>query len=326
MSHETAHPVLLGLDWGTSSLRAWLIDEFGQVVRDYHAPHGILNLPRGGFSEMLENIRAEYALKTHVPMIACGMIGSINGWTEVPYISCPATIDQFSSMLRYQRTDYGKLYIIPGLMSSSVVPDVMRGEETQIIGLMDNTLSCSDEALVVLPGTHSKWAEVRSDKICDFQTFMTGELFSVLMQNSILGRLSKNDKIDEEECNNAFLMGVKTALSGNSLSSRLFSVRTVVLCGKLDAAYASDYLSGLLIGDEIHAGMNVSARTSQQACFLVGEADLCRRYQRAFTALGYAEPHVTGNTAPLGLLRVAQASGLVPSGFGKAPERKGSVV
>ncbi|POF61803.1 2-keto-3-deoxy-galactonokinase [Novacetimonas maltaceti] len=316
-------PALLGLDWGTSSLRAWLMDAGGTIMHEHYARHGILNLPDGGFTQVLSDIHAQWRLDAPMPMLACGMVGSINGWREVPYLSCPATLSRLAGALGLQPTVHGLLHIVPGLLKDGPLPDVMRGEETQIIGMMET--GNGGHRTVILPGTHSKWAQVEGRTITEFHTFMTGELFAVLMQHSILGRLSATAPPDASQRDEAFVMGVRTALSGIPLAGRLFSARTVVLRNRLERAYAADYLSGLLIGEEIQAGMTAMDIASQAAPVLVGEQALCQRYQLAFTALGHHAPPVAGNTAPAGLFRLAQAAHLLDLPPSHVHDQKGAV-
>ncbi|GBQ47556.1 2-dehydro-3-deoxygalactonokinase (plasmid) [Komagataeibacter sucrofermentans] len=320
---DPATPALLGLDWGTSSLRAWLMDAQGRILHAHYARQGILNLPDGGFAQVLSDIRTQWWLADTVPMLACGMVGSINGWRDVPYLPAPAALFQLADGLGVQPTAHGPLHIVPGVVKDGPLPDVMRGEETQIVGMMGT--DGGGHRSVVLPGTHSKWAKVEGHTITEFCTFMTGELFAVLMQHSILGRLPATALPDEGQRDAAFVMGVRTARSGIPLAGRLFSARSVVLRNLLERAYTADYLSGLLIGEEIHAGMGAMDMTPQATPVLVGEQPLCQRYQLAFTTLGYPAPSIAGNTAPAGLFRLACAAGLLDQAPSRFHDQKGAV-
>lgn len=320
---DAGPPALLGLDWGSSSLRAWLMDARGIILHVHYARQGILNLPDGGFAQVLSDILTQLRLEGPVPMLACGMVGSINGWLEVPYLPCPAAMSQLANGLGLQSTAYGPLHIVPGLVKDGPLPDVMRGEETQIVGMMGT--DGDGHRTVVLPGTHSKWAQVEEQAITDFRTFMTGELYAVLMQHSILGRLPATMPPDVGQRDEAFVMGVRTALSGVPLAGRLFSARAAVLRNRLERACVADYLSGLLIGEEIQAGMTAMDIAPQAAPVLVGEQALCQRYQLAFTALGHHAPPVAGNTAPAGLFRLAQAAHLLDLPPTHFHDQKGAV-
>ncbi|GAB6969050.1 MULTISPECIES: 2-dehydro-3-deoxygalactonokinase [Komagataeibacter] len=323
-SLDPAKPALLGLDWGTSSLRAWLLDAQGIILHTHHARQGILHLPDGGFAQVLSDILAQWRLNDPVPMLACGMVGSINGWREVSYLPCPASLCQLADGLGLQPTAHGMLHIVPGLLKDGSLPDVMRGEETQIVGIMGT--DGNSHHTVVLPGTHSKWAQVQGQIITEFRTFMTGELFAVLMRHSILGRLPSTAPPDDGYRDEAFAMGVRTAQSGIPLAGRLFSARTVVLRNRLERAYTADYLSGLLIGEEIHAGMAALEATQHATPVLVGERALCQRYRLAFTVLGHPPPSIAGNTAPAGLFRLACAAHLLDRTPSHLHDQKGAVI
>lgn len=305
----TAPPVLVGLDWGTSSLRAWLFDANGHVLEEKALRHGILHLPEGGFEAVLAEICTSWP---DLPLIACGMVGSANGLRNVAYLSCPDSVSKLAEGLEVHPTKYGPLRIVPGFMERGAMPDVMRGEETQIAGVLALRPALAQNATIVLPGTHSKWAIVRDGSLERFRTFMTGELYAVLSQHSILGRLSSSETPDPALRADAFRRGVISARTETPLSGRLFSTRALVLTGDLTAGCVPDYLSGLLIGDEIQAGMRPEGEPDMvRAPVIAGEDALCARYRDAFRQLGYPEPELIGNTAPAGLFLIARKAGLL---------------
>jgi 2-dehydro-3-deoxygalactonokinase len=203
---------------------------------------------------------------------------------------------------------------VPGLSFEGAdgVPDVMRGEETQILG----ALALRPEAgLLVLPGTHSKWARIEAGRVVWFATFMTGELFAVLRRHSILGRLMQEGPGDPE----AFGRGVRFGLSGDraagGLLRRLFSARTLGLFDRLPATGLADYLSGLLLGDEIREALGcLGPKAAERGLLLVGGADLAARYRAALAMAGIEAAIVEGEPAATGQAAIARAAGLVPGG------------
>lgn len=195
VSHsQFAEPALVGLDWGTTSLRAYLFDADGNVLAARASTAGIMNLPRpGGFDAAFEAVAAEwFDAFPELPAIAAGMVGSAQGWREAPYVDTPATAQALVAGIVEVETARGVvLRIVPGVIERGELPNVMRGEETQIVGALagDAALGANGAAaLVGLPGTHAKWAVVRGESIEAFHTFMTGELFAALRDHTILGR------------------------------------------------------------------------------------------------------------------------------------------
>jgi 2-dehydro-3-deoxygalactonokinase len=230
---------------------------------------------------------------------------------EAPYADVPADVAAVSRSLVHV-ADAG-LWIVPGVAQRHGAPDVMRGEETQLFGAMEHERSLGDAATVVLPGTHSKWARVAGGRIESFTTYMTGELFAVLRAHSILGRLAAPDAGAESASGEDFERGVLAARDAPSgLASVLFSARAAVLVGTLAPAEVLDYLSGLLIGDEIRCGLAAGGRPAA----LIGDEALCRRYAAALARFGFTDVRLLGDTAPAGLWRVAREA------FG-SPQRGG---
>ena len=238
-----------------------------------------------------------------LPAIAGGMIGSAQGWVEAPYVPTPAGMDELArGLVPVPGTG---LLIIPGVVQRGDAPNVMRGEETQIFG----ALPAGGAGLLVLPGTHSKWVEVAAGRIRRFNTYMTGEIFAVLRRHSILGRFVREEDPPpaEDLAQEAFARGV-SALRGEgaALSPLLFSARSLVLTGGLAPEASLDYLSGLLIGEELRCGLG----DARGGILLVGDAALCARYRRALGIFGVAEAGMLGDTAAAGLWRIAERAGL----------------
>jgi 2-dehydro-3-deoxygalactonokinase len=246
------------------------------------------------------------------------MVGSAQGWREAPYVDTPAAVDALVGGLVRVATARGTgLYIVPGVIARGELPNVMRGEETQIVGALagDPEFGANGAAtLVGLPGTHAKWVDVQGGRIVAFHTFMTGELFAALCNHTILGRtMAKPAQPDTE----AFLRGVIVAKNNNhtGLLGTIFSTRTLGLTAQLHAEQQSDYLSGLLIGHElsgVQALLAVRGSTlASQMPRLIGEAALCERYRLALAEFGCLNAKIVETAAERGLWRLAAQAGLV---------------
>jgi 2-dehydro-3-deoxygalactonokinase len=269
---------LVAVDWGSSSLRAALLDERGAVLQMRASDDGMLKVERSGFDAVFE---AEFGDWMDVPGTRClmaGMVGSRQGWVEADYVACPCSRDDFVARLKPVGEASSKrreIAIVPG--ASCVVdgvPDVLRGEEVKAIGVLD--LLGADSANVVSPGTHSKWMTLERGRLVRFSTAMTGELYALLRQHSILGRgmpPEGNDALDGA----AFDDGVRRALDGRGLLQTAFGVRTRSLFGELAAKSLASYLSGLVIGEELRGRPLAGVRSVA----LVGAPALTERYARA---------------------------------------------
>jgi 2-dehydro-3-deoxygalactonokinase len=306
-SSRGADARLVALDWGTTSLRAYLLGGDGTVLERREAALGILQLPARDFAGALERTTGDWR-RAHagIPSLACGMIGSAQGWVEAPYVPVPASAAEIARGL--VPASAGGLRVVPGVSQPGARPDVMRGEETQVLGVLAAHPELAD-ALLVLPGTHSKWVRVAGGRIEGVTTYVTGELFAVLGAHSTLGRIAReHPPSSREERDEAFGRGVDAAgTSGQGLAPLLFSVRAGVLVGDLPAAASADRLSGLLIGDELRTGLARDGRPDA----LVGAPELCARYASALARLGAGEVRVLGDTAPAGLWSIAEHASLV---------------
>ncbi|HEX7387360.1 MAG TPA: 2-dehydro-3-deoxygalactonokinase [Castellaniella sp.] len=311
---------LIALDWGTTSLRAYLLDGSGSSLAERNLPLGLMNLSRlpNGERDFLSAFKAACAdwldLRPGLPVIACGMVGSAQGWRQADYVDVPARVADICGRLLRIDTGLGvPLWIVPGLRKIDGLSDVIRGEETQVIGAMQ-CLAAQGPSLVALPGTHSKWVLVEDGCFRTFDTFMTGEVYSALQAHTILGQLM----IAGAEDRLAFDRGLKVAASEEAekgLLATLFSVRTLGLTGRVPAAGLADYLSGLLIGYEVNAVARLYAtrlrRSSRVPVVLCGTPALRRRYQRALDASAWADVTSLDSSSRSGLWKVAQGAGLV---------------
>lgn len=304
-------PRLIGLDWGSSSLRAYLLGENGACLAQANGAFGVLNIADAAFDAVYlrhcAGWKREYGL---LPVVASGMIGSRQGWVEAPYVPCPATPAQIAACLvSLQASDGARIHIVPGLSCRNAqgMPDVMRGEETQLLGVIEN----GGNALWVLPGTHSKWARSANGRIEGFATYMTGELYAVLREHSILGRLMPAEpRADPQADPVAFQRDVSYGLSADAeLPRKLFSVRTLGLFGEVPVEGLADYLSGLLLGAEVGDALSQSPAAAEIG--LIGEPGLCERYRTALEIAGVRARTVFADATPRGLWRVAVQAGLV---------------
>jgi len=303
-------PSLIALDWGTTNLHCYRIGDGGAVMDHRDWPLGIMQIADGDFAAALERAMKPWQpLPPEIPIIASGMIGSRQGWKEVPYALCPAGLDDIAKVMVPVEWNGRRVWLVPGVscIDGRGIPDVIRGEEVQIFGAAGD--ASPEQALFVIPGTHSKWVVVQKGRIVRFATFMTGEMFAVLKGHSILGRMMQGAAVDEA----AFRRGVEEAKAvGGRLLHSLFGVRTLGLFGKLPEAEAAGYLSGLLIGTELleaPAVLGFEGRTPPLV--LIGQAGLARHYGAAANSLGLAIREAAPDGAAAGLWRLACTIGLV---------------
>jgi 2-dehydro-3-deoxygalactonokinase len=303
---------LIALDWGTSNLRASLLDGHGQALDTRSAPGGVMAVQEGRFAQALLSLCGDWMAQTECPLIASGMIGSRQGWVEAPYLDCPADLGQAAGQLvRVAVTLPGGgtrwLHIAPGLrcLDAAGEFDVMRGEETQIWGAALGPHSCC-----VLPGTHSKWAWLgEAGTIHHFKTFMTGELYGLLTRHGILGRLMDFGTAETALQSEPFVAGVQLGLRGHAeLPHTLFAARTAGLMGRQSPQALPDFLSGILLGAEI--GGATQGPDSPQQITLIGDEALCRRYALALEVRGIAVSQASEDATTRGQWLLARAAGL----------------
>lgn len=314
-------PQLLALDWGTSSLRAFLMAQ-GKVIESRQSGHGIQHLPLPGtlgyekaFAEMATDWVSRWP---ELPVVASGMVGSAQGWKEAPYVRCPASIHSLADRSICVPSGLGpELLIAPGVLydEPDELPDVMRGEEIQIAGALLMNPQWAARSCMLLPGTHSKWAQIENGQIVSFTTYLTGELFAVLCKHSILGRLmpAESERRDATDAAAAFDLGLSTARSGGrgGFSHQIFGARTLGLTGRVKPTGLADYLSGLVIGHELVSGLAAAGDLTSVPLVVIGAPELCERYTQSLKLMGKSPDAVLENTAPVGLWSLALAAGLV---------------
>ena len=315
---SAAEPALLAIDWGTSSLRAVLLDASGQVQREHRSAHGILSIPADGFAPFFEANFSDWMCrngkKRSVICLLSGMVGSRQGWREAAYCPCPAGPHDLARHMCW--IEPGRIGIVPGLSHRwpaligadglDTVPDVMRGEEVQVFGAL-RLLGLRD-ARLVLPGTHSKWVEVRNGCIVGFQTAMTGEVYALLRQHSILARTLPAAAAHATEPWEpaVFDRAVAWALCSPGLLTTAFSTRTLALLDGVPAEDLLSHLSGLVIGEELRAQSAQGQLGAGTRVVVVGSGTLTERYARALTQMA-VQAEVLGESATWrGLLELAQ--------------------
>ncbi len=303
---------LIAIDWGTSALRGWLLSHDGQVLDRRASAHGIMAVPGGDFDTVYRAFTADWrTTRANLPALAAGMIGSRQGWVEAPYVACPADFADLADRCVTAGARDVSLKIVPGLswQAPDAMTDVMRGEETQLLGALADG---EQDGLFILPGTHSKWARVEAGRVVAFATYMTGELFAVLRAHSILGRMMAADGAMTHDAA-AFAHGARDGLSGGGeLLRRLFGVRTQGLFGALTPDAAPSFLSGLLIGAEV-AAARAAGKIGHDASrvVLIGDTTLCRRYADVLRLTDVDARQADSDVTPRGLWRLARAAGMI---------------
>jgi 2-dehydro-3-deoxygalactonokinase len=296
---DPSDKAVLACDWGTSNLRAWVLEADGSVRDGRKFPWGVAKLQPGEAIKILhDEIRPGLSAQA-LPAILCGMVGSNLGIAAVPYVDCPVDAARLGSKLFRVEGEGAPAYIVPGLRCrrANGDPDVMRGEETKVLGwLALDPERRQGRRVLCLPGTHPKWIVVQDGRIDTFLTAMSGELFDVLSHYSIL---RSDDPADDET---AFDAGLQAGQGDDALASRLFAVRAKVVGGEMPADKARSYLSGLLIGDETAKMARTFDLTAGAVVALLGEPHLCQWYERALGKLGLAcEPHPGDDAVLAGL-------------------------
>lgn len=304
---QDAAPALIGIDWGTTNLRAFRLAADGTVLEAREAPgRGLMHVAAGGYPVALAEVLGGWA-DEGLPVLAAGMVGARQGWHEVPYVPAPAGLDDLAAALFAVPDAPGGLdvRIVPGVIDRAGVPDVMRGEEAEILGLAE----AETEGSVCLPGTHSKWAAVEAGRIVRFATFMSGEVYGLMRARSILARTMPDDGDHDAHDPAAFARGVARSGEAGGPLHHLFGARTLALTGDLAEGAGPSYLSGLLIGAEIRAAAALTDRPGPVT--LVGAAGLVERYADALALLDRPVRRAAPDAAARGLARIARAARLV---------------
>lgn len=261
----------IAVDWGTTNRRAYLVDASGKCVEEFEDGKGALSVPKGEFPAAAAEIRGRLG---DLPMLLAGMAGSNRGWVDAPYLPCPADIDDLVENLVWAGE---REAIIPGLSYvDDGRADVMRGEEVQLLGAIASG-DVPPDALVCHPGTHNKWVVIEGGQIVSFRTVMTGELFNLLKQHSIIGDLLQG----QVAVNEAFQRGAAHGVENEDLQSELFAIRARWLLGKAEPEACASYASGLLIGSDVKIGL-----PGHKDVIVMGRPALTRLYAAAIECAG----------------------------------------
>lgn len=287
---------MIGVDWGTSSFRAFRLDAAGAITARVAAPRGITTIAPGGFEAALRDQIAPWLAAGEDRVLMCGMVGSRQGWVEAPYVPCPASPASVAAGVVAVPFEGARVRLVPGVSDRDAgdVPEVMRGEETQLAGVM---AALSGRALACLPGSHAKWATLDGGRIEAFSTYLSGEAFAAVRAGTILGRMMPDAPPDPA----AFARGVARSGSPGHLLHHLFGVRALGLFGELAESASASYLSGLLIGHEVRAALQPDVTVH-----LIGAAGLCALYASAIAACGGRSVIEDEDAAARGLFSIAE--------------------
>ena len=289
---------MIGVDWGTTSFRAFRIAPDG-TIRDRRAGmRGLVNVPDSRYADTLRDEIGPWLAAGENHVLLSGMIGSRQGWKEAPYLPCPAGAPQVAAALVEIEFDWAQVKLVPGLSATDEagVAEVMRGEETQVFGVLG---AMGGSGLACLPGTHSKWVRVEDGRITGFTTHMTGEAFGALRGHTILGRMMR-----EGPANGApFDAGVRRSGDPGGLLHHIFGARALVLAGRLAETDAAAYLSGVLVGHEVRAAL---AAQQGMVVHVIGAPDLTALYARAISENGGFPERHDGEAAARGLALIGE--------------------
>ncbi len=296
---------MIAINWGSSNFRAWKLNAAGTVEAEKASGRGAVQVSPGGFPEALMAEVGDWARGGETRILMCGMVGARRGWKEVPYVRVPASFEQVVDGVIRLEVDLPDspdmdARIVPGLLGAdeSGVPEVMRGEETEIFGCASEL---AGDAHLCLPGTHTKWARRENGKIAGFSTSMTGDLYKAIREGTILSTSLRNNTQDETKDDAAFLRGVARSKQAGALAHQLFGARALVLTGELAELSASSYLSGLLIGHEVKVMVREGERVH-----LIGDPGLCSLYATALDEFDVSSSVEPEGAALRGLKRIAE--------------------
>jgi 2-dehydro-3-deoxygalactonokinase len=268
----------VAVDWGTSSFRLWLVDGARNVLAERRSHEGMMAAAKPGFAAVLQSHLQAVGAAPGLPVVVCGMAGARQGWVEAGYVDTPARL---ASILQHAVPVPGQdrdIRILPGIAQRErKAPDVMRGEETQLLGALG--VNAADDAVVCMPGTHSKWVRLSGATVDRFATFMTGELFDVISRETILSHMVTGAEVAEDI--DAFRSAVIAAFEAPAFAANLlFQVRSGQLLYGGTPSSAREKISGTLIGLELAAGL--AGDIPDSGITLVASGRLQMLYQLAF--------------------------------------------
>ena len=286
---------MIGVDWGTSNMRAYRLGPDGAILGQRDVPRGILTVEPGGFPGTLRAVIGDWIDGGERRILLSGMVGSRQGWVEAPYLPCPAGIAEIAAATIRVPFRGVKVRLVPGLTCRDRhgVPEVMRGEETQMLGAAEAIGAA--EATICLPGSHSKWARMEGGRVTGFATHLTGEAFAALGRHTILARM-----LDPAAPHHAggFARGVARAKQTGGLLHHLFGLRAASLFDEISEEEAASFLSGLLIGHEVAAALEGGVAPP---VILVGAPALASHYAAALDGFGIPHRAAMADVAAAGL-------------------------
>lgn len=314
-------PAYIAVDWGSSNFRGYLCNHQGQALDTCFSPHGVLKLKRPCFDSLIQQELKTWLVRhPELPVIMCGMVGSANGWVETQYLDCPVDLTSLAQkLIQAPSAMQRSLWIVPGVRQLAVAgkhaADVMRGEETQILGasLLQKAAAMQEQhelsQIVCLPGTHCKWAHISGKTMHGFTTYMSGELFSLLLQTKSLARQLEGVAYKKIFQKDVFIQGIEAVEQGAGFFADIFNIRVQLLNKKLQPQQIREYLSGVMVAHEM-----MQAQTYLQLKLpvtLVASGVLAERYQCAFTRLGVTVTTIKTETVTLsGLHDIAKNAGI----------------
>jgi 2-dehydro-3-deoxygalactonokinase len=282
----------------------------GEILDEVASGDGIGSVAAGAYPATLKRLIGRW-LEAHpsLPVVASGMVGSRHGWREAAYVKCPAGPNEVAAQLTPVEAEGRRIHLAAGLsyVDEAAQPDVMRGEETEIFGVAD-----AGARLIVLPGSHSKWAKVDGDRVVAFKTFVTGELFAALRDHTVAGAFAR--AAPAKSPGEAFALGVRRGAAAGACEGKLgllglmFGARSLPLMGALSETDAGEYLSGLLIGAEIGEARRLFPGETP---YVAGAEALVERYLAAFAVLDVSARAAPRRAAARGLFRIARDGGLL---------------
>jgi 2-dehydro-3-deoxygalactonokinase len=299
----------IAVDWGTTNRRAWALGPDGKALGERADSGGLLSVTDRRFAESLGSFLGDWLeQESQVPIVMAGMVGSRMGWLEAPYVAAPAALsDLAQALVKAGSLEGSDCWIVPGMsLAGEAQPEVMRGEECQILGAL-LTRGQSD-GLFLLPGTHSKWARVQDRCLTQFRTYITGEMFDLLRQWGTLAQLMTAGEHDDD----AFVRGVRASGSDGGLLNRLFSARSLALFGRLEGRAVASYVSGMLIGAEMRDALAAWPDLARTHVLCIGSTGMLARYGACARLLGIDLEGIDNrDVLPVALFWIAQQAGLV---------------
>ena len=298
-------PSLIAIDWGTTNRRGYLLNHEGIILDSYFDGDGLTNIRDEAYQASLKILAAPWVAQWgSLPILMSGMIGASTGWVDAGYCPVPVGIQELSeNLVRVPGNE--TIWIVPGVstLDKAGIPDVIRGEEVQSLSVSGK----HNDAVVITPGTHSKWVRVEGQRITWFTTFLTGDLFDAILNHTVISVLQRPGDMGGEE---AFCRGVEIGFAEHAnLMHVLFGARTNVLFNKLLPEEVSHYLSGLLIGAEIATGVSIIGN-GDTALILLGSDNLTQRYQLAFATCGINVDIANLDSVSATYLKISRLAGL----------------